>query len=232
VSKAFLLQGAKGFKGGPGFAFALSESPYLADILSSSDPAVRRVALKALKSTGWMVQQNWRLWFNAPGWAANSPLTKALGGKRAGLKFLRQFVRYKAFSDQMAVAIGFGKGRSRAKKLSDGYTGVGITGLVADSLLGADPVISYIASKAEYGWHGQVSDKMRRFVASKTRARSKAAKPKVGRNYYALSKSKAFIDVPKRPVAAPYFARIMPKIPAYFLIKFNKNWRELMGATA
>ena len=216
-------------RGGLGFVMGVAESPILAAALASDDPLVRRVGLKALKSTGWMVQQNWRLWFNNPGWTALSPLTRALGGKRAGLKFLRQFVRYKAYSDQMAVAIGFGKGKSRAKKLSDGYTGVGISGLVAASLLGADPVVSYIAEKAEYGWHGQVTDRMRHYVSATTRARSRAKKPKVGRNYFAFSRDKAFLDVPARPVAAPYFARIQPKIPAYFLIKFQANWKKLVG---
>jgi hypothetical protein len=211
-----------------GATMTLAESPVLSALLASSNQLVRRVALRALKSTGWMVQQNWRLYFRSPSWAALSPMTKALGGSRAGLKFLRQFVRYKAFADQMAVAIGFGKGKSRSKKLSDGYTGVGQFGLVADSLLEADPVVSWIAQKAEYGWHGQITEKMRGYVAAITKARSKAKRPKVGRNYYAFGRDKAFINVPARPVAAPYFARIMPKVPEYFCIKFAANWRKLM----
>jgi len=215
-----------------GMTMALTESPVLSQLLASSNQVVRRVALRAIKSTGWMVQQNWRLFFRDPGWAPLSPVTKALGGSRAGLKFLRQFVRYKAFSDQMAVAIGFGKGKSRVKKLSDAYTGVGQYGLVADSLLGADPVITWIAAKAEFGWHGQVTEAMRRMVAAVTKARSKAKRPKIGRNYYAFGRDKAFINVPSRPVAAPYFARIMPKVPEYFSIKFAANWRKLTEGEA
>ncbi len=210
-----------------GMTMTLSASPVLASLLAAPDPLSRRAAVRAIKSVGWMVQQNWRLYFRSPGWVPDSPLTRALGGRRAGLRFLRQFVRYKAFADQMAVAVGFGKGKSRVKKLSDAYTGVGRFGVVAESLLGADPVISWIAWKAEFGWHGQITDKMRGYVAAATRARSRAKRPRVGRNYYAFGRDKAFVDVPARPVAGPFFARIMPKLPEYFAIKFAANWRKL-----
>jgi len=216
--------------GGLGMTFALSESPILSELLTSSDPVVRRVSLKALKSTGWMVQQNWRQYFKDPGWASVSKLTKSLD-TRAGLKFLRQFVRYKAFPDNMAVAIGFGKGKSVKKKSGASYTGLGRYGLAAGSLLGADAEIMAIAEKAEYGWHGPVTERMRHYVAAATRARSKAKHPVVGRNYVAFSKSKTNIDVPARSVSRVYFDRIKTKISDYYLIKFSMNWKKI-GAAA
>jgi len=210
-----------------GFAMSLDESPDLRSLLSSSDPVVRRAVLRALKSTGWMVQQNWRQYFRNPPWPEVNKLTKMLD-TRAGLKFLRQFVRYKALSDQMAVAIGFGKGRS-VKKKGGSYTGLGSYGLSSVGMLDADPYIMKIAEKAESGWSGRVTDRMRGFVAASTKAKSKAKKPKVGRNYVALRRDKSSITVPRRSVSGDYFSRIMPKIPAYFAVKLYSNLSKLMN---
>ncbi len=179
-----------------------------------------RARKSALKSAGWMVQQELRNHIEYGGssdWPGLHPLTAAFKKKRtksgkgnwikrrfaphSPMFWLGKFARYRVDSEGTFVQIDFGKSRR------------GQPGTV-------DPQLASTVRRTEKGERIPVTDAMRGKLAATRRKRPKKQTP--GATYFPLKKSTHVLTVPKRPVFAPVWKKVKSKIPVHFESKFYK----------
>ena len=179
-----------------------------------------RARKSALKSSGWLVQQEMRNHIEYGGssdWPPLHALTAAFkkkrtrGGKGNWIKrrsapkspmfWLGKFARYRVDSDGTFVQIDFGKSKR------------GPPGTV-------DPQLAATMRRTEKGERIRVTDAMRKKLAATRRKRPKNQIS--GVTYFPLKKSTHSLQIPKRPIFAPVWKKVKPKIPDYFEEKFYK----------
>ncbi len=141
------------------------------------------------------------------GWKPLSPLTKKFRQNKVG-KWSRRtnknspffnlgkFARYSLDNSGNSVSIFMGK-KKKGK---------------------ADNFLQNVAKRAEFGERIAVTKKARRHVAATRNGRRKNAQ--LGKDYFALKKTTTQIVFPKRPIFAPVFRRVAPKVPRWFRDKF------------
>jgi hypothetical protein len=187
----------------------------------------RRARISALKSTGYLVQQEVRnhVEYGGTGWPALHPLTlkfrkkRGVGtsqwsGRRRGdhqtaLFWLGKFARYRVDDDGTVVQIDFGKSRK------------GQPGTV-------DPQLMPVVKRAEEGETIAVTEKMRRFFGATRRKRPKRQIP--GETYFPLKKSTTKIEIPPRPIFSPVWKKVHGRIPAHFKDRFYRSVdRQITG---
>jgi len=179
-----------------------------------------RARKSALKSTGWLVQQELRNHIEYGGssdWPGLHPLTadfkkkRTRSGKGDWIKrrsaphspmfWLGKFARYRVDNEGTFVQIDFGKSRR------------GKPGTV-------DPEMAAVARRTEKGERIKVTKKMRGKLAATRRKRPKKQTP--GVTFFPLKKSTHALQIPKRPVFAPVWKKVKPKVPVHFEDKFYK----------
>jgi hypothetical protein len=171
-----------------------------------------RARKSALKSTGWMIQQELRnhVEYGGSGWPALHPLTRSFRHKYGirskwtkrrshpgPLFWLGKFARYRVEDSGDTVNIHFGKGKK------GGFD----RGLMAD------------VHRAEAGDVVKVTPAMRRFLAATRRKRPKNQIP--GQTYFPLKKSTSTLKTPPRPIFTPVWNKVSPRIAPWFEKKFN-----------
>lgn len=202
--------------------------------LSETTKAVMNLPGKFLKakksamgSVGWLVMGELRnhVEYGPAEWQDLHALTKTYykkkgsGGKwimrrqapHSPASWLGKFARYRASASGNTVQIDFGKGKSKGKQ----------PGRV-------DPQLSVIARRIDSGERIAVTSQMRKkWAATMARASSRGGKPVLGVNFFPLRKSTQSIDIPARPIFAPVFRKISPKVSKFFETKF---WESYDGA--
>ena len=168
----------------------------------------------AIKSVGWMVQQNLRnhIEYGGTGWPALHPLTQAFRHKFGArgrwtkrrnhpgpLFWLGKFARYRTMDHGDTVHVDFGKSRKGQK----GTINYGLMEVVA---------------RAEEGDVVAVTPKMRRFLGATRRKRPKDQEP--GRTFFPLKAETTRIRIQKRPIFGPVWTKVAPDIPVWFEKKF------------
>ena len=174
-----------------------------------------RARKSALKSTGWMVQQELRnhVEYGGTGWPALHPLTTSFrqkfGARGKWIKrrshpgplfWLGKFARYRVEDQGDTVKVHFGKSKAGQKGTFD------------KSLIG-------IVERAEKGETTRVTPAMRRFMAATRRDRPKSQTP--GQTYFPLKKTTTTLKTPPRPIFSPVWRKVNPKIAPWFEKKFN-----------
>jgi len=173
-----------------------------------------RARTSAMKSVGWFVQVALRnhLEYGPSGWEHLHHLTemfKKKGGSgiwalrpsapRSPAIWLGKFSRYRVSSDGGLVQIDFGKSKK-------GHPGT------------FDPQIAPVARRIDQGEKIAVTEKMRRKMAATKKATRGDHVP--GINFFPLRKGTTSLTVPARPIFAPVFSSVEPKVPALFELKF------------
>lgn len=186
---------------------------------------IERARKSALNSTAWMSMTELRnhVEYGGTGWKKLHPMTiKTRKSKRYNpgatpLFFLGRFARYRVDQKGTLADIDFGKSRK-------GKPGT------------FDPELVAMIKRHEHGMQIPVTGKMRGWFpwASLPRARARnprasayagghARKPRnavAGKTYFPLKKSTRQITIPRRPIFAPVWRKIQPKLAGHFNEKF------------
>ncbi len=188
--------------------------------LAGMPGTMKRARISALKSTGYMIQQETRDYVEGggSGWPGLHPMTRMFKAKYSAGKrtkwikprsrkgpvhWLGKFARYRVDGEGSLVQVDFGKSRK-------GKPGTFDPGLVG------------IVRRVQSGERITVTDKMRRFFGATRRKRPKVQTP--GETYFPLRASTTTIEIPKRPILDPVFRAAKPRIPGRFEEKF---WKAL-----
>lgn len=172
-----------------------------------------RATKSALSSIGYFAAQELRnhIEYGGEGWAKLHPITLKLRKSRSApptpLFFLGRFARYNVSNDGTSVAIGLGK------------SGKGQPGQIT-----GDRWLDAAVARHEFGKTVSVSRKTRRVWLS-TKIKGKKYK-KLGRSgaitggYFVLKPETQHLQIPKRPMIAPVYRKIKPRIGPMFEEKF------------
>ena len=168
----------------------------------------------AIKSVGWMVQQNLRnhIEYGGTNWPKLHPLTQTFKhkygargrwtkrrGSSTALFWLGKFARYRTLDKGDTVRVDFGK----SKKGQAGTIDYGLMSVVA---------------RAEEGDVIAVTPKMRRFLGATRRQRPKVQVP--GQTFFPLRSDTTRIRIPPRPIFTPVWNKVAPDIPKWFETRF------------
>jgi hypothetical protein len=196
-----------------------------AKALGAVPAQINRARKSALSSTAYMSMHELRnhVEYGGTNWKPLHPLTKKLKGKSISAKSplfnLAKWTRYRINKEGTFADIDFGKSR------------IGEPGTF-------DPEIVALVKRHDEGLRIPVSEKMRGWMPwislpRKRRSieprRSKypskhALKPKMfvaGKDYFPLRKSTTHITIPARPIFAPVWRKIQPRLGPHFDGKFR-----------
>ena len=186
----------------------------------------KRARKSALKSTGWLIQQELRNHIEYGGsgdWPKLHPLTAGFRKKRkvggnwikrrfppnSPMFWLGKFARYRTDQAGTYVQIDFGKSKR------------GQPGTI-------DPELAAVAIRSEKGETVSVTSATRRKFAATRRKRPK--KQVIGATYFPLRKDTRTLEIPKRPTITPVWKKMKPKTAAHFEKKFYKALDRYMAA--
>ena len=163
----------------------------------------------ALRGIGYEIRGEMKKFIQSggDGWKPLSPLTKKFRQNKTGkwsrkannnspLFNLGKFTRYSLDDSGNSVSIFMGKNKKGK----------------------ADKFLQNVAERAEFGKRIAVTKKSRRHIAATRNGRQKNAQ--LGEDYFALKKTTTQIEFPKRPIFAPVFRKVAPKVPKWFRDKF------------
>lgn len=181
---------------------------------------IERARKSALKATAWMGMSELRnhVEYGGSGWKPLHPMTLKLRKSKSSpptpLFFLGRFARYRVDEAGTIADIDFGK----SKKGRPGTFDRGVGEMVA---------------QMEAGLRIPTTERMRRWFSVATRPKGRRGKRAIaGKDYFPLRKSTPAIVVPARPVFAPVWKKIQPRLKGYFDEKFRLAIvRYLTGAT-